>query len=100
MTLRQCATGVIIDGNLGFTTARVRDAAGKTQTASVVLGQGGLIVLLRMLQHLRSVADQKDKVSRTRIVKRLKCQRQKSAFFANAKVHHEFVMYRHAHYVP
>ena len=34
-----CVTGVIIDGNLGFTTSRVDHASGKTVFAFVILGQ-------------------------------------------------------------
>ena len=60
----------------------MQDALAKSHTAFGLLGQGASNVLLRMLQHVGSVADQRDKVSRTRNVKRLKCQRQESDFFA------------------
>ena len=39
-------TGVIIDVNLGFTTARVEDTAWTTRIAFAVLGQGACNVLI------------------------------------------------------
>ena len=85
-------TGVIINVYLCFTTACV------DHVALVVHSQGAFNVIHKILQHLRSVADQKDKTSRTRTVKRVKCQHQE--FFADAKVHHEFVTFQHANNIP